>query len=775
MGAVSIRYLWVRRLVFCGVLAGATALTACGGGSGTTTPSLGGQVTGLGADKNLVLRLQAGDEVQEATLSADGRFSFSELPPAPFSYSLSVRSQPFGLTCVVANAQGVVKAGERFPDIAVTCAASTYQLSGTVTGNTGTVTLVNSVNGDTTNVSGDGTFSMMQRLPGGEAYAVSVTDSGAGQACTIANGSGTANADVSDIAVTCGSVPPPPAVLPAIPSGLAMTYDVKAIKLAWTPVTPSPDGSAITYRVFEDADGAGPAASMQIANGLSLPGYTHEFIGLLHTRINATYSVQACNGAGCSPLALPLTIDVSKAMGYFKASNAEADDGFGESVALSADGSTFAVSAYAEDSNATGVDGNQADNSVGLGGAVYVFKRNAGVWIQQAYLKPNAVPAAAPGFWFGRSIALSDDGNTLAVGAHYEDSNATGIDGDPANNLATNSGAVYVFSRSGDAWSHQAYVKASNTDANDQFGTRVALSADGNTLAVGAHNERSTATHVGGDESINSINGAGAVYVFARSAGTWTQQAYVKASNTQAQQAFGTSVALSGDGNTLAVGANNEASSNPGNPVDVAAPGSGAVYILTRSGGVWAHQAYLKAGVPTIDSYFGTAVALSNDGNTLAVGAYKEDSNATGIGGDQTNQLSNDSGAVYVFARAGGNWSHQAYVKPSNTADFSYFGSSVTLSGDGNTLVAGAEMENTGAASSGAFYVFNRSGSAWGETAFVKSGTVEIGDKFGTAVSLSRDGSALAVGTYAEDGGTQGINGNRADNSASMAGAAYLY
>jgi len=155
---------------------------------------------------------------------------------------------------------------------------------------------------------------------------------------------------------------------------------------------------------------------------------------------------------------------------------------------------------------------------------------------------------------FGTSVALSADGSTLAVGASGEESAATGIDGNQDDDTTGNAGAVYVFSRNGDTWSQQAYVKASNTGSGDQFGGSVALSADGNTLAVGATFESSPATGIDSDQNDDSAGFAGAVYVFSRSGVNWTQQAYVKASNTDGGDYFGESVALSADGSTLAVG-----------------------------------------------------------------------------------------------------------------------------------------------------------------------------------------------------------------------------
>ena len=105
---------------------------------------------------------------------------------------------------------------------------------------------------------------------------------------------------------------------------------------------------------------------------------------------------------------------------------------------------------------------------------------------------------------FGFSVAVS--GDTLVVGANGESSNGTG----PLNDNAGNAGAVYVFTRSGTTWSPQAYLKASNTDAGDQFGISVDLAGD--TVVVGAIREQSSFAN--NPENNSSINGAGAIYVF---------------------------------------------------------------------------------------------------------------------------------------------------------------------------------------------------------------------------------------------------------------------
>ncbi len=255
--------------------------------------------------------------------------------------------------------------------------------------------------------------------------------------------------------------------------------------------------------------------------------------------------------------------------------------------------------------------------------------------------------ASNTGFFdqFGSSVALS--GDTLVVGASYEDSNATGVNGDQSDNSASDAGATYVFVRSGGLWSQQAYLKASNTGAGDEFGISVALSGD--TLVVGAWGEDSNATGVGGDQGDNSAEYAGAAYVFVRSGGLWSQQAYLKAANTGTGDFFGYSVALSGD--TVVVGANGEDSNATGvggEQGDNSAPNAGAAYVFVRSGGLWSQQAYLKASNTGAGDLFGWSVAVSGD--TLVVGAYGEDSNGTGVGGEQGNNLASDAGAAYIFA-----------------------------------------------------------------------------------------------------------------------------
>ena len=414
---------------------------------------------------------------------------------------------------------------------------------------------------------------------------------------------------------------------------------------------------------------------------------------------------------------------------YIKASNTKAShtkdfDLFGYSVSLSGDGNILAVGAFQEDSNATGINGDQVNNSASNAGTVYLFIRSGSTWQQQAYIKASNTEAYDE---FGWSISLSGDGNTLAVGAIGEDSNATGINGDQTNNKAFGAGAVYIFTKRGLAWQQQAYIKASNTktsntDSLDVFGYAVSLSENGNTLAVGAIGEDSNGKGINGDQINNKTTATGAVYLFTRSGAVWQQQTYIKASNAGAYDGFGSEISLSGNGNTLAVGAIGEDSNATGINGDQAtnhnAIDAGAVYLFTRSGAVWQQQAYIKASNTEAHDGFGKSISLSEDGNTLAVGAYNECSNTTGINRDQMNNNFTNAGAVYLFTRSKSTWQQKKYIKASNTG---------------------------------------------------------VGDEFGYSVSLSEDGNILAVGAFQEDSNATGINGDQTNNNASFAGAVYLY
>ena len=268
-----------------------------------------------------------------------------------------------------------------------------------------------------------------------------------------------------------------------------------------------------------------------------------------------------------------------------------------------------------------------------------MFVRTGTTWTQQAYVKSTMT---RPNVLFGYSVAVSDNGNTLAVAEYDAD---------------RGKGALYVLVRNGTTWSHQARIQADNAENGDSLGYSMAISDDGNTIAAGAADEDCLIPGInpaGCDKDQPMDNSSGAAYVFVRTGTTWTQQAFIKSSNPARQDWFGVRIAISGDGNTVAVGAPNEDSASKGingKQDDNTAAEAGAVYYFTRTGTTWVQKAYVKASNTRAGDEFGSSLALSGDGRTLLVGARGEDSGAKGLNGNQADSSVRDAGAGYLFVR----------------------------------------------------------------------------------------------------------------------------
>ena len=464
------------------------------------------------------------------------------------------------------------------------------------------------------------------------------------------------------------------------------------------------------------------------------------------------------------------------AQAYVKAADAGTNARFGTRVAIAGDTMVVGVS--------------EADSSAG---AAYVFVRNGTSWSQQAYLQ---APNTEANDKFGSSVAIS--GDTIVVGAEAEDSSETSVTNGPtasADNSANGAGAAYVFVRSGTSWSHQAYLKAPNAQASDRFGLNVAISGD--TIVVAATDEDSNETSITNGPTAsadNSASAAGAAYVFVRSGTSWSQQAYLKAANAEANDRFGFGVDISGD--TIVVSTRDEDSNEtaitngPTASADNSASSAGAAYVFVRSGTNWSQQAYLKASNAEASDRFGNSVAISGD--TIVVAAFNEKSAQTTITNGPSASADNaafNAGATYVFVRSGTSWSQQAYLKAPNAEANDAFGMSVAISG--NTIAVGAHLEDSNqttitngstassdnsASAAGATYVFVRNVSSWSHQAYLKAPNAEADDNFGTSVAIS--GDTVVVGANLEDSNQTTItNGNTAsaDNSASSAGAAYVF
>ncbi len=420
---------------------------------------------------------------------------------------------------------------------------------------------------------------------------------------------------------------------------------------------------------------------------------------------------------------------------------------FGRSVAISSD--TVVVGTPHHDNCVTSIEAGKDCTLISESGGVYVFTRNSGIWSQQAYLVASNLDEYD---YFGWSVDIS--GDTLVVGAYREDSNATGVGGNQSDNSMDVAGAAYVFTRSGSTWTQTAYLKSSSTEANGIFGWSVAV--DGDTVVVGAHGEDL---------------GSGAVHVFTRSGGIWSPQATLKGIFSGVCDSFGWSVAVSGE--TAAVGAIGETNSGAGR--------AGAVYIFTRSGSAWSQQAYLQHSSPSSEDWFGNSLDISGD--TIVVGMYKEDSNATGVNGNPDNDSAADSGAALVFTRTGSTWTQEAYLKASNTGAGDHFGSEVSIRGD--IVVVGAPMEdssargvngdqtNNSSSNAGAAYVFLRTGTTWNQVSYLKASNTGANDNFG--VSVENDGNTAVLGASGEDSSSLGVNWDGDNNLITSSGAAYIF
>ena len=393
-------------------------------------------------------------------------------------------------------------------------------------------------------------------------------------------------------------------------------------------------------------------------------------------------------------------------------------------------------------------------------GAAYIYTRsNNNRWTVQATLAPDD---NQPGdTLLGGSLDLSSDGNTLVVGASDEDSSTRGS---VRNNLVRGSGAAYVFIRNTTGtWSQQNFLKASNIDENDAFGRSVSISGDGFTLAIAAPREESNAITINGDQQNNDSSFAGAVYVFVSRNGNWQQQAYIKA--PVPVRGFGIELDLSDDGNTLVAS---------GSIIN----GGNASWIFVRENNRWSVQTQLQEG---------SSVSLSGDGQVVAIGASNEGSNSTGVNGAQNNQLAPGSGAVYIYDRNGNTWEQQAYIKASNTDSNDRF-AAVSLSRDGLRLAVGAmgedsfsvgvggDQSNSNAGSnSGAVYIFDRSGNDWQQQFYLKASNTTANHGWGRVLSLSGDGQNLAIGNDGESGAGAGIDADQSITDNEVTGAVYVY
>lgn len=587
------------------------------------------------------------------------------------------------------------------------------------------------------------------------------------------------NRSPEEHAIKSVNLSPPPAEFNL--TGIA-AKDTNTLTFSW-----DGDATGITYRVClkssQYPDNCDEKARVSGVNVADVSGIN------VFNALAEDFFVISENSGGTTPSS-ESAIDksaVDSLIEYIKPFNGDSYDYFGYTVSLNHDGNLLAVGAYGESSALKGVNGNGADNFANISGAVYVFRNSGSGWVQEAYLKASNSQEAD---FFGYELSLSDDGSTLAVGAYREDSGSLGVNGDQTDNSATWAGAVYIFKNDKNNWTQEAYLKASNTGAGDRFGFSVGLSGDGDVLVVGAPYEGSYAYGVNGDQDNDFRSKSGAVYVFRRDGVSWAQEAYIKSSNADSNDEFGYSVGLSGDGSLLAVSSPDEDSfavGVDGDQNDDSQSNSGAVYVFGYDGINWAQKAYLKASNTEDGDAFGTHLSLSSDGSKLAVSAPLEDSSATGVNGDGSDNSSIDSGAVYLFSNDGVEWAQDAYIKASNNGANDVFGKSLSLNENGSILGVTSYFESSSsqgingeqlddlASMSGAAYLFKENEGRWEQSVYLKSPNSEGGDLFGRSIALSGDGYTVVVGASGEESNSIGVNGDQLDNSLVSAGAVYIY
>lgn len=285
---------------------------------------------------------------------------------------------------------------------------------------------------------------------------------------------------------------------------------------------------------------------------------------------------------------------------------------FGHVIQLSGDGKTLAVRKMGS---------GEWDYSV------YVYTKSNMNWSLQKQIKAPALPID-----FGDSLSLSYNGNTLAIGA---------TDTMPMSEA----GSVYIYTRSGSDWSQHSHIKAANADTGDGFGFAVSLSNDGQMLAVSAISEDSGMEN---NPSDNSKKGSGAAYIFTLAGKIWQQQSFIKSNTIVQGSKFGSSLSLSGDGKTLAVGAYQDSIGHSPDPNDKNPLTKGSAYIFVQNGSAWKQTQHIEMPDRDLHDHFSATLDLDNTGKNLAVGVPYEDS---GYHNDPADNSANNAGAVYTFSR----------------------------------------------------------------------------------------------------------------------------
>ena len=383
------------------------------------------------------------------------------------------------------------------------------------------------------------------------------------------------------------------------------------------------------------------------------------------------------------------------------ASDKTSSDLFGYSVSINTDGTRVAIGAIYSD-----------PGSIINAGAVYIFFKSGLSWIQEAKLSASD---KAINDSFGLSVCINSDATRLVVGSENADS------------ASIDSGKAYIFLRTGTSWAQEAILMASDKSATDRFGFAVTIDDAANRCMVSAPSRGSA---------------QGGVYVFTRSGTTWSEEAIINADYPHPNSYFGHSISVDSTGTRIAIGAIGHFLSSS-NVVQ------GKVFVYIRSGKVWTLEQGFTSSDGTGGDRFGTSVSINSSGTRIAIGAsYAE------VG------IINLAGKVYIFTRSGSSWSEEAILTASDKAVNNYFGHSVSINDDGTRVVIGSPSAAAdGISNVGKGYIFTRSGTSWSEGGVNIPITKAVNDQFGHAVSISKNGSTVAVGAFLADMGGQTDSG----------------
>lgn len=463
-----------------------------------------------------------------------------------------------------------------------------------------------------------------------------------------------------------------------------LATDGSALVLTITAADPEDIPLTYSYAVTTGSltNGGGTTATVVQGTGANTnqftitPTTTEAYAGTFELTFTTSDGINQASSVNSFTLQFSGTYETQEA--ELQSSDLAAGDSFGTKVAI--DGDTIIVGAQNESHY---VASYGSDQSVG---AAYVFTRSGTTWTQEAKLQASAETYLAPGDKFGDNVAIEGDTAVITASRHHY-------------NGSSDTGAAYVFTRSGTSWSQRKKLVASDAASFDRFGTGLAI--HNGYIVIGAYLEG------GGND--------GSAYVYQGSGSSWSQRTILGPSPTANDIYFGSGCAM--DGNTIVV----SGSGDNGN--------TGAAYVFTGSGSSWSQQAKL-VGSNQSNNHRGAAVAI--DGDTILYGCGQ---------GDNSNGT--DAGEAYIFTRSGSTWTEQAYLEADDGAGGDRFGHAVALYGD--IALVGAYLNDTTGTTAGKVYIFERSAGVWSQIGKYQSNSPAASQQFG--ISLGMTDTTAVIGT----------------------------